>query len=179
MGTGRDLIIREFQRDRWLLLAYIRALVGDPGRSEDIFQSVSVVVLQKAEEFIPGTDLQAWCRGIARNLILRERRLAHSLRSFEGDRILDRIDQAFAEYDQSDLLEERRDQMRECMSRLSPGSRELIELRYVTGLTLKQLSLRLRRTEGSIQVALSRIRKWLGECVERHLHERSAAQYDR
>jgi RNA polymerase sigma-70 factor (ECF subfamily) len=175
MGPGRDLVIREFQRDRFLLLAYIRALVGDPGQAEDIFQSVSVVVLQKTEEFIPGSDLQAWCRGIARNLILRERRLAHRLRSFEDDRILDRIDQAFAEYDQADLLEERRDQMRECMGRLSPSSRELIELRYGSGLSLKQLSVRLRRSEGSIQVALSRIRKWLGECVERHLRQRSAA----
>src|SRR5579862_7665518 len=103
MGIERELVIREFQRDRIRLLAYIRALVGDPGRSEDIFQSVSVIVLQKVDEFIPGSDLHSWCRGIARNLILREQRSAHRLRTFQDDRLLDLVDLAFAENAESDL----------------------------------------------------------------------------
>jgi RNA polymerase sigma-70 factor (ECF subfamily) len=176
MGSDRDLVIREFQRDRFRLLAYIRALVGDPGRSEDIFQSVSVVVLQKADEFLPGSDLHSWCRGIARNLILRERRSAHRLRSFGDDRLLDLVDLAFAESEESDMVEARRDQMAQCMEQLSPASRELIDLRYVSGLSLRQLSARLHRTEGAVQVALSRLRKLLRECVERRVQQRRAVR---
>lgn len=174
MGNDRDLVIREFQRDRFRLLAYIRALVGDPVQTEDIFQEVSVVVLQKAEEFIPGRDLAAWCRGIARNLILQERKARRRIRPFEDDRILDLIDVAFVEHEEDDLLEARRNQIRTCLGRLSPAARDLVELRYVSGLSLRQLSERLSRSEASVQVALSRIRKWLGLCVERCLQDREA-----
>src|SRR5436853_3554058 len=86
MAVERDRLIREFQRDRLRLIAYIRALVGDPDLTEDIFQEVSVIVLQKADEFTPGRDLQSWCRGIARNVVLREREKSRRLRTFEGDR---------------------------------------------------------------------------------------------
>ncbi|HEV3028429.1 MAG TPA: sigma-70 family RNA polymerase sigma factor [Planctomycetota bacterium] len=176
MGMERELVIREFQRDRIRLLAYIRALVGDPSRSEDIFQSVSVIVLQKVDEFIPGRDLHSWCRGIARNLILREQKSAHRLRTFQDDRLFDLVDLAFAENAESDLLEARRDQVHTCLDQLSPSSRELIELRYVSGLSLRQLSGKLRRSEGSIQVALSRIRKVLRECVQRRVQQGRAVR---
>src|SRR5258708_7678292 len=135
MGIGRDLVIREFQRDRFRLLAYIRALVGDPDLTEDIFQNVSVVVLQKAEEFIPCIDLQNWCRGIARNLVLRERKSARRLRTFDDDRIIDLVDAAFAENEDREWVEARRSLMRVCMEQLAPPSRELINLRYVSGLS--------------------------------------------
>lgn len=176
MGIQRESVIREFQRDRFRLLAYIRALVGDPLQSEDIFQEVSVVVLQKAEEFIPGRDLAAWCRGIARKLILQEREARRRLRSFEDDRILDLIDVAFVEQEEGDLLDARRSQIRTCMERLSPSARELLDLRYVSGLSLRQLSERLGRSEAAVQVALSRLRRWLGLCVERCLQERQAVR---
>src|SRR5258706_15021591 len=107
MAAERDRLIREFQRDRLRLIAYIRALVGDADLTEDLFQEVSVIVLQKVEEFTPGRDLQAWCRGIARNVILREREKSRRLRTFEGDRIVELVDAAFAERPAPDPLENR------------------------------------------------------------------------
>ena len=70
----------------------------------------------------------------------------------------------------------RRDQMAQCMDQLSPASRELVDLRYVSGLSLRQLSARLRRTEGAVQVALSRLRKLLRDCVERRVQQRRAVR---
>jgi RNA polymerase sigma-70 factor (ECF subfamily) len=167
MAVERDRLFREFQRDRLRLIAYIRALVGDPDLTEDIFQDVSVIVLQKAEDFAAGGDLQAWCRGIARNVVLREREKSRRLRTFEGDRIIELIDAAFAENAEQDPLEHHHTQLRACMRRLAAPSRELLQLRYDAGLSLRAVALKLGRTEAAVQVALSRVRKWLLECVQR------------
>jgi RNA polymerase sigma-70 factor (ECF subfamily) len=166
MDQKEDLI-RRFQAERFRLIAYIRSFVGDADLTEDIFQQVSVVVLQKADEFIPGRDLQAWCRGIARNVIQRERQKARRLRVFEGDRILDLVDRAFEESARSDLAEARSSLMRECLDLLAGHARELVSLRYSTGLSLRQIAGKLEKSEPAVQVALSRVRKWLTDCVQR------------
>lgn len=171
MAVERDGLIREFQRDRLRLIAYIRALVGDADLTEDIFQEVSVIVLQKADEFAAGRDLQAWCRGIARNVVLREREKSRRLRTFEGDRILELVDAAFAERTAGDPLESRHSLLRACLRMLAAPSRELLQLRYDSGLSLREVAQKLRRTEPAVQVALSRVRKWLHECVERRSAE--------
>lgn len=163
----RDRLIREFQRDRFRLIGYLRSLVGDADLTEDLFQEVTVVVLQKAAEFEDGKDLQAWCRGIARNLVLREREKSARLRVFDGDRILDLVDAAYAERSGDDPVEAQRTLLRRCMELLGAGPRELLTLRYGSGLSLRQISSRMDRTEGAVQVALSRVRKWLGDCVAR------------
>lgn len=169
MSAGREDVIREFQRGRFRLIAYLRALVGDADLAEDLFQEVSVVVLKKAEEFIPGRDLHAWCRGIARNIVLRQRKSARRLCIFEDDRIVDLVDAAFEENADRELMDSRRTLLRKCLEALAPASREMVDLRYVSELSLRELSGRLERTEGAVQVALSRIRKWLSDCVERRV----------
>ncbi len=167
MGPDRDQVIREFQRDRARLIAFIRSLAGDPDLTEDIFQEVSVVVLQKAGEFIPGRDLQAWCRGIARNIVLRERESARRLRTFSDDRLIELVDAAFAESAGRELIDSRRSLLRQCLDLLAAPSRELLDLRYGSGLSLRDASERLKRTEAAVQVALSRVRKWLSDCVQK------------
>ncbi len=162
----KDRLIRSFQADRFRLIAYIRALVGDPDLTEEIFQEVSVVVLQKIEAFDPSRDLQAWCRGIARNLVLRERERSKRLRIFDSDQILDLIDAAFAEK-ADDTVDAQRSLLRRCMGHLAEGSREILDLRYRSGLSLRAIAGKMERTEGAVQVALSRVRKWLADCVQR------------
>lgn len=171
MAVERDRLIRQFQRDRLRLIAYIRALVGDADLTEDIFQEVSVIVLQKVEEFTEGRDLQAWCRGIARNVILRERDKSRRIRTFEGDRIVELVDAAFSERTGGDAPESRHSLLRACIGMLAAPSRDLLQMRYDAGLSLRDVAQKLGRTEAAVQVALSRVRKWLLECVERRAQE--------
>lgn len=163
----KDSLIRSFQADRFRLIAYIRALVGDPDVTEEIFQDVSVVVLQKIDTFDPARDLQAWCRGIARNLVLRERERSRRLRVFANDAIVDLVDAAFAERPGETALDSHRSQLRLCIGKLAGGARQILDLRYQAGLSLRDIAGRLEKTEGAVQVALSRIRKWLVDCVQR------------
>lgn len=162
----KDGLIRSFQAERFRLIAYIRALVGDPDLTEEIFQEVSVVVLQKIDAFDPTRDLQAWCRGIARNLVLRERERSRRLRIFDNEQIVDLVDAAFEEKAE-DSLDTHRSLLKRCMGHLASGSREILDLRYRGGLSLREIATRLERSEGAVQVALSRVRKWLADCVQK------------
>jgi RNA polymerase sigma-70 factor, ECF subfamily len=167
MTIARDELIHNFQRDRRRLIAYIRALVGDPDLTEDIFQEVTVVVLNKADEFDPRYDLQAWCRGIARNIIKRERTRSKRLPVFKDDAIVELVDKAFEENTEHEFAETQRTVLLQCLQLLSPANKDLLEQRYTGGLSLRQLAGQLRRTELAVQVALSRLRKALGQCVQR------------
>ena len=53
------------------------------------------------------------------------------------------------------------------MGHLAEGSREILDLRYRNGLSLRAIAMKMERTEGAVQVALSRVRKWLADCVQR------------
>ena len=92
-----------------------------------MFKEVSVVVLQKLDEFTAGRDLQAWCRGIARNVVLREREKSRRLRTFESDRIVELVDAAFAEHSAPDPIEGHHSQLRACIRMLAAPSRDLLE----------------------------------------------------
>lgn len=166
MDAEREELIRQFQRDRLRLLAYLRTLVGDPNQAEDLFQEVSVVVLEQAERFERGRDLQAWCRGIARNLA-RRARVAAQREAALGGELGELVERAFAENAERELADRRLDWLRECLARLAPAAQRLVDLRYRDGLKLRQIGTALDRTEGAVQVALSRVRQGLAECLRR------------
>lgn len=167
MRAKHEDIFREFQRGRLQLTAYIRSLVGDTDRAEDLFQEVSVAFLQKLETKDPIRDVAAWSRGTARHLVYRERTRAKRIQPFATDRIADLVDLAFSEH-RADATDERRSFLSRCMQTLAPTARELLDLRYVSGMSLRELGEHLDRTEGAVQVALSRIRRALLECIRRH-----------
>ncbi|HYG74311.1 MAG TPA: sigma-70 family RNA polymerase sigma factor [Planctomycetota bacterium] len=168
MDQAREQLIKDFQKNRLRMVAYIRTLTGDSDTAEDVFQELTLVVLQKISEFRLDGDFPAWCRGIARNLARREKSKSRRLVAIEDPELLSVVDKAFDEAAQRELLDTRRTQMRQCMEKLAPNNHELLNQRYVLNLSLKQLAARLNRSEGSVQVALSRIRKTITECVERN-----------
>ena len=62
----------------------------------------------------------------------------------------------------------------ECLGKLRPGDRDLIERRYTPGVTAKQIAADLGRPANSVSKSLGRIRRMLLECIERTL--RAAAR---
>jgi RNA polymerase sigma-70 factor (ECF subfamily) len=167
MDAAREQLIKEFQKNRLRLVAYIRVLTGDSDTAEDVFQELTLVVLQKISEFRTDGDFQAWCRGIARNLARREKAKSRRLVAIEDPELLNVVDKSFDESAQRELLDSQRSRLRQCMEKLAPNNNELLTSRYVEQMSLKELALRMNRSEGAVQVALSRLRKSITECVER------------
>ena len=58
------------------------------------------------------------------------------------------------------------------MERINSDRKELLELRYGVGASLREIAQQTGRAAGAIQVALSRLRRFLLHCIEQ---ERRAA----
>lgn len=155
-----------------MLLSYIQALVGDANDAEDILQEVGVQVLKKDQEQFPEESgkFAAWCRGIARNLVLHHYRARQRNRVLTNQRLLDLLDLAYEEADpKQESLREYSMALGECLRQLPHHSRDIIRMRYFDGLTSPEIAKRLQRTPVAIRKALSRLRDRLEYCIRQRL----------
>ena len=169
--TGHERLIRHYTSRRAQVLGYLRSLVRDAHLAEDLFQETCIVVLKKLGSFDQTLDFDAWVRGIARNLARNALRRNKSLTYMPGPELVQAIEHAHAESsaEESGLMVDRLNHLYVCMERLAPKAQEVLELRYKSDVSIKEIALRTGRRSGSVQVALSRIRRFLLGCIERQM----------
>ena len=62
--------------------------------------------------------------------------------------------------------------LRECMEKLSPSDRRMIDLSYIEELAAQQIADQLGRSRQSVCNSLSRVRQQLLECIEKRLAQK-------
>jgi RNA polymerase sigma-70 factor, ECF subfamily len=147
------------------LYVYIVMLIGNPIDAHDVLQDTSLVLWQKFDQFELGTSFSAWAREVARYRVLRYRQIHANDAPMLDPQVLEMLAAQIGEGD------DREDQLRAetllgCVEGLSDADRELIRLRYVSGVRVKVLSERLHRSENAVSQSLGRIRRLLRKCVE-------------
>jgi len=166
----RNDLIRRFTANRASLLGYLRVLVRDTHLAEDLFQETCLVVLQKIETFDPTQDFDAWQRGIAANLARSAWRRDRRLRLMPSPELSAALDAAHAPEagDGTECRENaaRLEHLHACLQGMTARQRQLLELRYQIGASLREMALATRRSAGGVQVTLSRLRQALLNCVE-------------
>lgn len=162
-----ERFVQQLTENQNRLYGYVYSLLGDHSRSADVVQETNIVLWRKIGEFQPEKAFLPWAFAIARFQVL-----AH-LRDRKRDRLL--LDAELVET-LSDEVERRagqidavRQALRPCMHLLTPTNRDLIDRRYFRSMSVADIALAMDRTAGSIKVALLRIRRQLGECVEKRL----------
>ena len=168
MGTcvmADPVVARELLRNRESLFAFILALVRDFNEAEELFQEISLRILERAGDFEPGTSFGAWAREFARRTLRETRRLRGRL--LLTDKALEGVAAGFASIDDSVLL--RKQALDHCLGRLDGAARQLVDLRYGQGLSMETVGGRMSRSSGAVQVALSRLRSRLADCVRSRL----------
>ncbi len=164
-----DDLIRRFTGMRASVLGYLRVLVRDAHLAEDLFQETCLVVLRKLGEFDRSADFGAWVRGIALNLARNALRKERYLRLMPSPNLAGAIERTFASVpareDEETAL--RLERLGECMGQVEHRQRKLLDLRYRGGATIREIARQTGRTEGAVQVALSRVRQFLLRCLDR------------
>lgn len=168
--TENESLSRLFLRHRHMLLSYIHALVGDANDAEDIFQEVGVQIMKKDQVPADARQFAAWCRGIARNLVLHHWRSTQRRRAVVNERLLDVLEQAYQEADPAwESASDRSLALAECLRLLPAMSYDVIHMRYFEGLTSAEIGRRIERTAVAVRKMLSRIRDQLEDCIQRRL----------
>jgi RNA polymerase sigma-70 factor (ECF subfamily) len=164
----RDAFARLFaQHDRWLF-AYLVSLLGSAAHAEEVFQEVCVVLWRENDTFQIGTDFVKWVSVIAHNQVHRFRRQQRRVGLQLSDLAVDLLSQDAVE--RADLLESRRDALRQCLEKLPNKDRQLVSHCYSdTRATFKMAAEDFGQPVNTIYKALNRIRKALYECIERTL----------
>jgi RNA polymerase sigma-70 factor (ECF subfamily) len=159
--------VQIFTRHQRRLYLYILSQVPSPVAAEEILQDANVIIWSKSRQFQPGTNFLAWCTQIANYEILKFRTKRKRDRLTFSDEFIQQVAEEALE--RSDELERRRAALLNCIQKLRPSDRELIQLRYAPGETGKNLAETLGRPANSVYQSLGRIRRALWECVQRRL----------
>ncbi len=167
-SSAVEAVQKLFLQHSAALRGFIFGLLGDRAAANDVFQEVFLTVTRKADQYRPRDSFLAWARGVARMKVLEHhRKCRRQPRLFDGD-LLESMAEAAGEAD--DVWEGRREALADCIRRLAPRARQILELRYAdTPVAPPEIARRLSWTVNAVHVALARSRKFLQECTRRRL----------
>lgn len=146
------------------LYGYIYAVVRNWEDTDDLFQSVCLVLWSKFDSFRPGSNFFAWARQTAKIKVsdFLRHKYKHLPRFVAGE-LMDILTEVEPEDVRADMY---LIALRRCRKKLSSTDDELLQLRYVEGLSTVEIAGRLQRLQQSVSRSLNRVRRWLFECVE-------------
>ncbi|BDS05463.1 DNA-directed RNA polymerase sigma-70 factor [Oceaniferula spumae] len=166
-------LLTEHQADLWAYI--ISQLPGSPDVG-DILQKTNLALWTKQSDFEHGTNFRAWAFAVARFEVLN-----HLKKHKRGGWLVfndDLIDTIASE--SPDVIPESSIRLRlleECMQKLRPNHRELLNHRYQTKDGLDSYARQSGRSVSSLSVTLHRVRAKLRECINDGL-ARSAQKGD-
>lgn len=172
MAVSEEILMRVLLREQLSLLAFIRAFVRDQDVADDVFQEVSVQAVHDREKIESEEHLVRWLHQVARHRSLNAVRDRRKDQRMLAPDVLEKIEADWgAPESSSSATQEALAALRQCMKRLTPFAQRLVNLRYVEGLAGAKLAEMINRSEGAVYMALSRVRRALGNCVREKINE--------
>jgi RNA polymerase sigma-70 factor (ECF subfamily) len=138
---------------------------------EDVFQQLSLAVLRHRTGPDDPTRFAAWCRGIARNLVLHHLRGRQRRgRVIATEELAELVDRACEEAEQDGgLWDERRGALAQCLEALTESDRELLRRRYLEERDAEGLGRIFARSPEAIRMKIMRLRQALERCIDSKL----------
>ncbi len=148
---------------------YILTLLADTNAAQEVFQETSVTLWQKFGEFEAGSNFFAWACRVAYFEVLKYRQTRRRDRLRFGEGLLETLSNETLSNESSvgdRLLRARRMALPDCVAKLPPADRELMEQRYAGDETIQEIAQRTGRPANTLYKALERIRHTLMTCIE-------------
>jgi RNA polymerase sigma-70 factor, ECF subfamily len=147
------------------MFAYIGTLLPRWADAEEVLQRTTIVLWRKFDQFDPSTDFVCWAYAVAYWESLYYLKQEGHRRHVFGAAVLEKL--ARTHVARSDLLEKQHFAIDDCVARLSPSDREIIEHYYYQGRkTAAEVARELGRPTNTILKALIRIRGSLQHCID-------------
>jgi RNA polymerase sigma-70 factor (ECF subfamily) len=135
---------------------------------DEITHETFVAAFRLLPEFNAGTNLRAWLRALAANLVRTELARFHREQTNKlGYAERREIELALAEADE--FASREADALRECLEAVPEPMRALLEMKYRDGCTAEEIGGRLVRSLAWVRTTLFRLRQQLRECIESKL----------
>lgn len=161
---------------RRFVFGFIYTLTRDVDAAEEIFQEVSVTVLQETSHNAAIERFMPWVLGVARNRVSDYyRKRGREQPVPEG--LADTMAEIFEDCEESRDQSARRIRgLLECVDQLPPRQRQILEFRYRDRKPLSRVAAGVGWKPEAVKVALSKIRRALLNCLRgKHLIEEAEA----
>jgi RNA polymerase sigma-70 factor, ECF subfamily len=166
----RECVEPLLRRHAGPLLAFLRHLVGDPHRGEELFQEVFLTVWVKRAQYEAGRPFRPWLYAIALNRCREEfrRRPGESL-SLNGDGVVAPADSDPTPVDTA-VATERAALVQAAVQRLPEQQRSVVMLRVWQGLPYAEIAAAMDVSEGTVRAHMHHALANLRRSLEVHLH---------
>jgi RNA polymerase sigma-70 factor (ECF subfamily) len=158
---------RLFVQNATVIRGFVATLMPIRDQIDDVFHEVFLVVVDKAEDYQPGTDFLAWVFTISRYKVLQALKRNASRRTAMLDP--DVVESLISSAPTESFSEDKIRALQQCMETLAPAAQRVVKLRYEQTLTPAKIAERLGIASSTIYVTLSRARSSLRDCIQRRL----------
>lgn len=149
------------------LRAFVLSLMPDFSQVDDIIQDAFLTVTAKAADFQEGTNFKAWVFTIARFRVLKAMNAMDRAFLPLSEDVIEKL--AAAIPDQASGYDRKLSLLEQCLKKLAPQARRMVEMRYYEALKPAAIAELLGVGVNGVSVLLSRSRVVLRACVEQKL----------
>jgi RNA polymerase sigma-70 factor (ECF subfamily) len=160
----QDEFLRLFSRYSRRIYEFILTLVMRHADADEIFQDTCLVLWKKFDTYDPQGSFYGWACRIAYLEILQLRRKSQRMHTISEGALAVLADKAIS---QADHLNTRQHALEECLQKLGPSDRQLIEQRYRQRRSPKEIAQLESLSVYSVYRALTRVHTALMNCVQR------------
>lgn len=177
--SDREMFIDQVREHHAGLRGFVRSLGVDPLWVDDVAQEAFIVAYNRLDEYEHERDFGAWLRGIARNLVINERRKDARRKRILSDNLTDvLLATSSAAEDEDDELGDRGlarlQALRECIAELPAKSLGLLKARYENEESAQDIAESFEMKPPAVRKALERVRTALRKCMEEKIGRHAA-----
>lgn len=159
-----EILVRE---NAGMLTVFLRAAVRDSTLVDDLFQETMLTAWKTLGRFDRSKPFGPWLRGIARNLVLAQRRKSARGAVLLDEQTLEHIEACAQgiQIQSGDTLDEKLQCLRDCVEALPEQYRNVVRLRYHDEAGVAELADRLNISVENAKKRLQRARSRLSDCL--------------
>lgn len=155
------------------LYAYLYACVRNPTDADDLFQEVSMAVVESFSQLQTEEGFFPWAREIASRRVLAFYRKSKKEQPV-SPQVISALSDAAHHVEQRQPLSQRQERLQECLERLPRRSRELIARYYNTsGESGTRVARQFGQNVNAVYAKIHRIRTILRDCIAQRLQQES------
>jgi RNA polymerase sigma-70 factor len=168
MADSRKLFEALMQENAHSLRIFLHSVARNPSLVDDLFQETMIVAWRTIDRFDQNRSFGKWVRGIARNLILSQRRKAARDVLLADSDLIAMIDDHCESIQlmSNDYLDQKLTRLKKCVDSLPGTYQQAIKLRYENEVRGTRLADLLETSWDNVKKRLQRGRKILFECME-------------
>ncbi|MCM8543466.1 MAG: sigma-70 family RNA polymerase sigma factor [Lentisphaeraceae bacterium] len=151
--------------------ACIRVMGIPEGYVDDVAQETFITAYKKQSEFDSSRSMRSWLLGIARNLVMNERRKKARRFRILNDHLTDLMIVHAVPVAEELQSTEKLDAVKDCIDNLPERNREVINKKYEQGKTAALIAQEMQKDSSTVRHLIARIVTGLRKCVDGKLEE--------